>query len=260
MNAKFGNAHRPRSVVGADEGCGPPAELGGLDRNANAPVETLTEHTIMRGKKYIRRKTWRAQNREKYLAHKSVENALISGRLKRQPCERCGSMELVHAHHDDYSQRFAVTWLCPAHHIQRHIELGAKIGRQPTGLPPKPYKRKPKKGPLKIRAPKPKIAFAVYVCARKERNCFLVTIQRYGKRVWTRDVPTREAGEQLKAEIIAKEKESSALTHHEETGALGKEGCESVTFPDTEPRDLRPRVIPPPGDAGRFFHRYAAMT
>lgn len=66
---------------------------------------------------------WKAANREKYLAHKVVENAVKSGRLERRPCERCGSQYLVHAHHDDYSRPLDVMWLCPMHHRERHREL-----------------------------------------------------------------------------------------------------------------------------------------
>lgn len=67
---------------------------------------------------------WKAKNHEKYLAHKKVETALKAGSLKRQPCERCGAADLVHAHHDDYGRPLAVTWLCPKHHRERHRELG----------------------------------------------------------------------------------------------------------------------------------------
>lgn len=68
-------------------------------------------------------KEWNTKNREKYLAHKAVETALRTGRLQRKPCERCGETKLVHAHHDDYSKRREVMWLCPLHHKQRHREL-----------------------------------------------------------------------------------------------------------------------------------------
>lgn len=67
--------------------------------------------------------SWKANNRNKYLAHKAVEYALLRGRLVKQPCERCGETKLVHAHHDDYTQRLSVMWLCPFHHRERHREL-----------------------------------------------------------------------------------------------------------------------------------------
>ncbi|HXE08421.1 MAG TPA: hypothetical protein VN612_11015 [Acidobacteriaceae bacterium] len=67
---------------------------------------------------------WREQNRGKYLAHKKVENAVASGVLNVNPCERCGTTKLVHAHHDDYAKPLEVMWLCPAHHKERHKEIG----------------------------------------------------------------------------------------------------------------------------------------
>lgn len=68
-------------------------------------------------------KAWIEKNRDKYRAHKAVAAAIKIGRLTRQPCERCGATELVHAHHDDYSKRLAVLWLCPTHHRERHREV-----------------------------------------------------------------------------------------------------------------------------------------
>jgi hypothetical protein len=64
---------------------------------------------------------WEKDNREKYLAHKAVWGAIRDGRLVRQPCERCGSPD-SHAHHEDYSRRFDVMWLCALHHKERHRE------------------------------------------------------------------------------------------------------------------------------------------
>ena len=69
---------------------------------------------------------WKSKNPEKYKAHKKVEYALVSGKMVRQPCERCGMGELVHAHHDDYTKPLDVRWLCPLHHRERHRELLAE--------------------------------------------------------------------------------------------------------------------------------------
>jgi ribosomal protein S27AE len=59
------------------------------------------------------------ENAAKYEAHKRVTAAIRSGRLKKQPCERCGNSR-VHAHHDDYSRPLEVRWLCPACHGLEH--------------------------------------------------------------------------------------------------------------------------------------------
>ncbi len=69
---------------------------------------------------------WKAANREKYLAHKAVEYAVRIGRLQKRPCERCGTNTQVHAHHDDYSRRLDVRWLCPIHHRDRHREMACE--------------------------------------------------------------------------------------------------------------------------------------
>lgn len=67
---------------------------------------------------------WKLENPDKARCHKEVESAVRKGQLVPQPCERCGSDELIHAHHDDYNFPLAVMWLCPLHHRERHRELG----------------------------------------------------------------------------------------------------------------------------------------
>ena len=73
-------------------------------------------------------KDYRENNRFKYIAHNKVNNSLRDGKIKRMPCEICGSEKSV-AHHDDYSKPLAVRWLCQAHHKQWHAKHGeAKNG------------------------------------------------------------------------------------------------------------------------------------
>jgi hypothetical protein len=62
-------------------------------------------------------------------AHRLVHNAIARGDLVRQPCERCGTTERIHAHHDDYTKPLEVRWLCQSHHIQRHQELKREVSR-----------------------------------------------------------------------------------------------------------------------------------
>lgn len=64
------------------------------------------------------KKNWIDRNPEKHAAHTAVRSALRSGKLVRQPCEKCGSTHRVHAHHDDYSKPLEVRWLCPEHHAE----------------------------------------------------------------------------------------------------------------------------------------------
>ena len=59
---------------------------------------------------------------EKKIAHIECGNAIRSGKLKRMPCEVCGS-ENVQAHHDDYSKPLDVRWLCVKHHNEHHVKM-----------------------------------------------------------------------------------------------------------------------------------------
>ena len=60
----------------------------------------------------------KAERPEVYAAHNAVSNAIRDGRLKKQPCEKCGAD--AHAHHEDYSKPLDVVWLCHTHHMERH--------------------------------------------------------------------------------------------------------------------------------------------
>ena len=56
---------------------------------------------------------------EKRRAHTAVHNALRDGKLKRQPCSKCGA-RTAQAHHEDYSRPLDVTWLCFECHRKEH--------------------------------------------------------------------------------------------------------------------------------------------
>ena len=62
------------------------------------------------------------RNPENISARLAVSNAILAGKLVRQPCEVCGATE-VHGHHDDYSQPLAVRWMCSQHHLEHHQEV-----------------------------------------------------------------------------------------------------------------------------------------
>lgn len=66
-------------------------------------------------------------------ARRAVQVEIRSGRLVRQPCEKCGA-DKAHAHHDDYSRPLDVRWLCRTHHDEHHRLMGDKqSGAKPTG-------------------------------------------------------------------------------------------------------------------------------
>jgi hypothetical protein len=72
-------------------------------------------------------KKWRQDHPEAYRAQTAVGNAIRDGKLIRLPCFICGTTKKVDAHHKDYSQPFAVTWLCRRCHHRLHAafpELG----------------------------------------------------------------------------------------------------------------------------------------
>jgi ribosomal protein S27AE len=49
----------------------------------------------------------------------AVGRALRAGKLKKLPCEKCGSM-FSEAHHDDYDKPLDVRWLCRVCHEEEH--------------------------------------------------------------------------------------------------------------------------------------------
>lgn len=71
-------------------------------------------------------------------AYNAVSEAKRKRLLKKQPCERCGTMKKLHAHHEDYSKPLEITWLCASHHKARHreiiIEAGLSASKSKTGF------------------------------------------------------------------------------------------------------------------------------
>ena len=63
---------------------------------------------------------WTIKNSNRKAASQMVNNALKSGRIKKSPCEVCGSTYRIHGHHEDYSKPLEVRWLCPKHHREVH--------------------------------------------------------------------------------------------------------------------------------------------
>lgn len=61
-----------------------------------------------------------AREPKKRRAHNAISNAIRDGKLSRKPCEICGSVKRVHAHHDDYAKIYDVRWLCNEHHREWH--------------------------------------------------------------------------------------------------------------------------------------------
>jgi hypothetical protein len=70
---------------------------------------------------------WIHNNPEKRKAENAVNNAVRDKRLLRgECCEICGSTQKVEAHHDDYSARLDVQWLCKKHHWEADLARQTK--------------------------------------------------------------------------------------------------------------------------------------
>jgi hypothetical protein len=94
---------------------------------AGQPIEELRKyknayikqrHVLDRMNDYKRR-----QPPEKLRARRMIDKLLMKGKLKRQPCEVCGTTERIHAHHPDYFKPLEVRWLCAKHYKAEHMRL-----------------------------------------------------------------------------------------------------------------------------------------
>lgn len=60
---------------------------------------------------------------EKHCAHVLVSRAIKKGKLIRGACNSCGSTLNIQAHHEDYSKKYDVVWLCAKCHNKIHNPL-----------------------------------------------------------------------------------------------------------------------------------------
>jgi hypothetical protein len=96
------------------------------DRRNNTDREKVLEgypdyYKKNKERKKRRQREYRKVNRLQDTAHKLVEQALKSGKLKKKTCEHKGcSIKKTEAHHEDYSKPLEVTWLCKKHHGSVH--------------------------------------------------------------------------------------------------------------------------------------------
>lgn len=89
-------------------------------------LETIREYDRKRGNRQGPEysKEYRKKYPNKYKAHTLVGNAKRDGYLHEESCQRCGSEDSVHAHHDDYLKPLNIRWLCAGCHKQWHEENG----------------------------------------------------------------------------------------------------------------------------------------
>lgn len=62
-----------------------------------------------------------SEDRLKKLARAKFNVYLRRGKFHKKPCEKCGSIDNIEAHHDDYTRPFDVRWLCRKHHKEHHV-------------------------------------------------------------------------------------------------------------------------------------------
>lgn len=94
--------------------------------NRRAKVDYYREYdrarmTTARRKESLarRQRRYREANPVKAAARAAVNRAVMSGALRKMPCEVCGCHE-VDGHHDDYAKPLSVRWLCRKHHLELH--------------------------------------------------------------------------------------------------------------------------------------------
>ena len=63
---------------------------------------------------------YRKNNPKKASARMILRRAVLKGQITPMPCEVCGKVENVQAHHDNYNKPLDVIWLCPKHHRWIH--------------------------------------------------------------------------------------------------------------------------------------------
>lgn len=59
------------------------------------------------------------EKRKKMNARSYLNTYIKRGKVKKEACEKCGSM-FVEAHHEDYSKPLQVRWLCRRCHLEEH--------------------------------------------------------------------------------------------------------------------------------------------
>lgn len=87
-------------------------------------TNTLDYQRSERGKLRNKNRVDNKRRSGKQKAHDLLRSSIRNGSIKRKPCEICNS-NVSHGHHDDYSKPLEVVWLCPLHHMERHVHLKA---------------------------------------------------------------------------------------------------------------------------------------
>ena len=63
---------------------------------------------------------------EAHRCRSKLRSALLTNKIKKEPCKICGNPNIV-GHHEDYSKPYDVIWVCRKHHYQIHYRLPITI-------------------------------------------------------------------------------------------------------------------------------------
>lgn len=113
-----------------------------LNNKKARSLKSLEYREANKEKVSLQKKKWYLANKEKVIkrmvvynrtrklqvsARSKANNAIISGKLIKMPCESCGSRKYIQAHHSDYNKPLYVNWLCKKHHYELHSPLKSMV-------------------------------------------------------------------------------------------------------------------------------------
>lgn len=84
------------------------------------PEARRAYHTAYMRNRYSKRE----DVRKKQIVRVCAGKAIRRGAIKRRPCEKCGRVDRIEAHHSDYSKPLEVQFLCVSCHKQEHYNAG----------------------------------------------------------------------------------------------------------------------------------------
>lgn len=73
----------------------------------------------------IASRNYYTRHEDKRKCHIALSNAVRDGKIKKEPCVKCGDPK-SQGHHEDYSRPLEVIWLCDKHHKELHRERNTR--------------------------------------------------------------------------------------------------------------------------------------